>query len=136
MNATERIGKLGPYEWLVDYIEQRNKIDYWIARLSNSSLTSEQIPVVQKYIGELIQDEAEFIEFVSKYEGVDHRILKLKYIDGLTLDEIPEKLNVSRTWVAVKHADVMKLFKGLEGIEEQFQLFREGTRRRKELSAK
>ena len=38
-------------EWVIDYINFRNKIDAWIQRLSDGSLTDQQIPVVKKYIG-------------------------------------------------------------------------------------
>lgn len=136
MNAIERIGKLGPYEWLVDYIELRNKIDSLIEKLSEGRLTCEQIPVLKKYISDLIQDEAEIINYASNLDGSVHLVLKLKYIDGLTFDEIQEKLNVSRTFVAKRHSAAVKIFEGLEGIEEQLRLFRVGTKRRKELNVK
>lgn len=131
MYKVEWIGKLGPYGWVLDYIYYRNKIDSWIGRLSDGSLTDEQIPVVKKYVGELIKDEKEHIKLVSKFKSIEQKILRLKYIDGLTLDEVADRLKTSRGHIANIHAEIMKPFNLLEGMEEQFRLFKQGTKRRK-----
>lgn len=131
MYKIEWIGKLGPYGWVVDFIYYRNKIDSWIGRLSDGSLTNEQIPVVKKYVGELIKDEKEHIKMVSKFKSIEQKILKLKYIDGLTLEQAADRLKLSRGHVLKIHSEIMKPFNLLEGMEEQFRLFKQGTKRRK-----
>ncbi|PDZ96295.1 transcriptional regulator [Bacillus cereus] len=60
------------------------------------------------------------INLMSKFEGVENKILKMKYRDGMTLGAIGDELNYSPDYIKHKHAEIMRRIrftKVLEGKE-------------------
>ncbi|MDA2392156.1 sigma-70 family RNA polymerase sigma factor [Bacillus cereus] len=60
------------------------------------------------------------IDLMSKFEGVENKILKMKYRDGMTLGAIGSELNYSPDYIKHKHAEIMRRIrfaKVLEGKE-------------------
>ncbi|MFL0401966.1 sigma-70 family RNA polymerase sigma factor [Bacillus nitratireducens] len=51
------------------------------------------------------------IDLMSKFEGVENKILKMKYRDGMTLDAIESELNYNPDYIKHKHAEIMKRIK-------------------------
>lgn len=122
------------YEWLRDY----SKIEDDIARLefnleqsqkelkrwvqgdlmgvkltadSDGAKLEERIERIKNEL-QLKQNEREnFISLVSKFKGIEHKILKLKYVDGMTLEQIADELNYSSSYISKKHAEIVKMIR-------------------------
>ncbi|MGF2619218.1 sigma-70 family RNA polymerase sigma factor [Bacillus cereus] len=48
------------------------------------------------------------IDLVSKFEGVENKILKMKYRDGMTLPAIANELHYNPDYINHKHAEIMR----------------------------
>jgi len=122
------------YEWLKDYQKLEEEIAYlefnleqterelkrWIEgdlskiKLQHDSLgakVEDQIERIKKELKLKIEQRNKLIELVGTFKGLDNKILKMKYIDGLTLEEIAEILNYSISHVRKRHAELMRTIK-------------------------
>lgn len=54
------------------------------------------------------------IRLVDGFKGLDNKILKMKYVDGMTLEKIAEELGYSRSYIYTRHAVINKQIKFLE----------------------
>jgi RNA polymerase sigma factor (sigma-70 family) len=125
------------YEWLKDYHQLKESIDYlsfkleqneielkrWVeGDLEGVPLQRESIAANLEEIIERIKEEIQvkqkqlnsLIDLVDTFKGLDHKILKMKYIDSLTLEEIAEKLNYSASHIRKRHAELVRTIKFLE----------------------
>lgn len=122
------------YEWLRDYQRIEDDIAYlefnfeqskrelkrWVeGDLAGVKLTAESDGAkleerIERIKNELRIKEKErenFIKLISKFKGLDHKILRLKYVDGKTLEEIAEELNYSASYIYKKHAEIAKMIR-------------------------
>jgi len=122
------------YEWLRDYQRIEEEIAYhefnleqsekelkrWVSGdLAGVKLTAESDGAkleerIERIKNELKIKENErtnFIKLVSKFKGLEHQILLLKYVDGKTLEEIAEELNYSSSYIYKKHAEIAKMIR-------------------------
>jgi RNA polymerase sigma factor (sigma-70 family) len=120
------------YEWLNDYQQLQQEIAYleynlekteaeldrWVdGDLQNVRLTKDSQGAKVEEVIEQIKKELAFKNkqrdklrtLVGKFEGLEHKILKLKYIDGMTLEEVAEELNYSTSHIKKRHAELVKL---------------------------
>ena len=122
------------YEWLRDFqriedeiayhefnIEQSEKeLKRWVSGdLAGVKLTAdsdgakleERIKRIKNELKIKYTERTNFIKLVSKFKGLDHQILLLKYVDGKTLEEIAEELNYSSSYIYKKHAEIAKMIR-------------------------
>ncbi|MBJ8030879.1 sigma-70 family RNA polymerase sigma factor [Bacillus cereus group sp. N21] len=59
----------------------------------------------------------QLVDLVSKFRGLENKILKLKYIDGMTLEGIGIKLKYSPSYIKQKHAEIMRIIKFAERLK-------------------
>ncbi len=59
----------------------------------------------------------QLVDLVSNFKNLEQQILKLKYIDGMTLEGIGNKLNYSTHYIKVKHAEIMRRIKFAERLK-------------------
>ncbi|MFJ7951284.1 hypothetical protein ACIQZG_07125 [Lysinibacillus sp. NPDC096418] len=120
------------YEWLLDYRQMEDEIAYlefnleqsrkelkrWVSGdLAGVKLTAESDGAKLEERIERIENELKikqnekenFMELISKFKGLNHKILKLKYVEGMTLEEIAEELNYSASYIYKKHAEIAKM---------------------------
>jgi DNA-directed RNA polymerase specialized sigma subunit len=125
------------YEWLKDYQKLEEEISYlefnlerterelkrWTSgdlygvKLQPDSLGAKVEDVIDKINADLndkYDQRKKLVDLVSKFKGIDNKILKLKYIDGLTLERIAEKLNYSDSHIRKKHAELIRTVKFVE----------------------
>lgn len=57
---------------------------------------------------------SKLIRLVDTFEGLDHQILRMKYIYGMTLEQIAEELNYSASHIRKKHAELVRTIKFVE----------------------
>ncbi|MFC9541649.1 hypothetical protein ACFTQ7_17490 [Lysinibacillus sp. NPDC056959] len=122
------------YEWLRDYQQIEDEIIYlefnlersqkelkrWVSGdLAGVKLTAEsdgakleeRIERIERELQIKLAEQKNFMELISKFSGLNHKILKSKYVDGMTLEEIAEELNYSASYIYKKHAEIAKMIR-------------------------
>lgn len=122
------------FEWLKDYQRMEEEIAYhefnleqsqkelkrWVSGdLAGVKLTAEsdgakleeRIEQIKNKLEIKQNERTNFIKLVSKFKGLEHQILLLKYVVGKTLEEIAEELNYSTSYIYKKHAEIAKMIR-------------------------
>lgn len=130
------------FQWLKDYRELEYEVAYlernlerterelkrWIeGDLSGVKLTAEShgakvediIDRIKKELTHKKSDLADIKNLVTTFEGLDHKILIGKYIEGKTLEEVARDLNYSYNYIKHKHAELMRIMKYVEKVSSQ-----------------
>jgi RNA polymerase sigma factor (sigma-70 family) len=125
------------YEWLKDYQSLEEELSYlefylerselelkrWVSgdlmhvKLQQESIAStleETIVKIKNDIKLKKEQREKLITLVDTFKGLDHQVLKLKYVDGMTLEDIAEKLNYSESHIRKKHAELVRTIKFVE----------------------
>jgi RNA polymerase sigma factor (sigma-70 family) len=127
----------GLYDWLRDYQKLEEEITYlefnleqterelkrWVegdlfnVRLEQDSLgakVEDNIERIKKELEFKVNQKDKLVKLVSTFKGLDHKILKLKYVDGMTLEQIAEHLSYSAGHIRRKHAELVRTIKFVE----------------------
>ena len=122
------------YEWLRDYQQIEDEITYleynlersqkelkrWVSGdLAGVKLTAEsdgakleeRIERIERELQIKLTEQKNFMVLISNFSGLNHKILKMKYVDGMTLEEIAEELNYSASYIYKKHAEISKMIR-------------------------
>ncbi len=122
------------FDWLKDYQKLEEEIAYldynldktkaelkrWISgdlrdvRLtaeSEGSKVEERIEAIEYELAHKMNDMYKLKRLISKFRGLENQILKKKYIDGMTLEEIAESEKYSASHIYQKHAEIMRRIK-------------------------
>lgn len=125
------------FNWLRDYQKLEEEIAYleynldktkaelrrWISGdLREVRLTAEsegakvenRIEAIEYELAHKMNDMYRLKKLISKFRGLENQILKLKYVDGMTLEEIAEVVNYSSSHIKKKHAELVRLIKFAE----------------------
>ncbi|MEW9579223.1 hypothetical protein [Bacillus toyonensis] len=127
------------FEWLKDYKKLEEEIAYleynlekskaelkrWTSgNLQNVRLTAEsegakvedRIEAIEYELAHKMNEEYDLKLLMNKFAGLDHQILKMKYVDGMTLELIAFELHYSTGYIRRKHAEIRKIVKFLDGF--------------------
>lgn len=127
------------FDWLKDYQKLEERIAYldynldktkaelkrWVSgdlrevRLtaeSEGAKVEERIEAIEYELGNEMNDMYKLKNLISKFKGLDNRILKMKYVDGMTLEEIAEDMNYSSSYIYKKHAEIIRRIKFAEEL--------------------
>ena len=119
------------FNWLKDYKELMEQIEYLEFNLKSTELElkrweggdlsnvflvkdskgSQVEEKIFQIINELTikKDQKEkMVRLISKFTGVENKILKMKYVDGMTLDVVAEELNYSSSYIYKKHSEIRR----------------------------
>lgn len=123
------------YEWLLDYNELEEKIQHlkwkitkselelerWLdpkdlgkialERDSNSSDIEESIDIMKRSLEENEKLLESLKRIISKFDGLENQILKMKYLEGKTLKNIAIELDYSYSYIMSAHAGLMRSIK-------------------------
>ncbi|PEA89376.1 sigma factor-like helix-turn-helix DNA-binding protein [Bacillus thuringiensis] len=125
------------FNWLRDYQKLKEDIAYleynldktkaelrrWVSGdLREVRLTAESegakvencIEAIEYELAHKMNDMYKLEKLISKFRGLENQILKLKYVDGMTLEEIAEVVNYSSSHIKKKHAELVRLIKFVE----------------------
>jgi len=127
------------HEWLRDYRQIEDDISYlefeldrykkelkrWVSgdlknvKLQHDSLGSrveDNIEKVKKDLAFKRKQKNDLIKLVRKFNGLENKILIMKYIDGMTLETISEELHYSPSYIYKKHTEIIKRIKLAEQL--------------------
>lgn len=119
------------YEWLKDYQRLEDEITYLennllrtkreLCRYSGGDLSDVKLTaesraskleeIIERLEYELAHKQNDFYELkklILTFRGLEHQILRLKYVEGLPLEEVAEQLNYSISHIKKKHAETMR----------------------------
>ncbi|MFY0138593.1 sigma factor-like helix-turn-helix DNA-binding protein [Bacillus cereus] len=125
------------FNWLRDYQKLEEDIAYleynldktkaelrrWVSGdLREIRLTAEsegakvenRIEAIEYELAHKMNDMYKLEKLISKFRGLENQILKLKYVDGMTLEEIAEAVNYSSSHIKKKHAELVRLINFVE----------------------
>lgn len=124
------------YEWLIGYqkLEQeiyyleweletyKTELERWcdptdlgryaLTKESKSSKLEEIIRDHEWRLAFKINRKHELEKIIYGFKGLDQHILRMKYVDGLTLKEIAKELNHGYGYIRNKHRDILKAIEG------------------------
>ena len=125
------------FQWLKDYQcldeqilylkwnlnKSRLELDRWVngdlanVRLeknSRSSSLEESIEKIEQEIKRLEEQKGELLSIVRSFKGLDNDIVRLKYIDGYSLEEVAEETDYSASYIRQRHAEIRKTLQFLD----------------------
>ncbi|MCC2381175.1 DUF1492 domain-containing protein, partial [Bacillus wiedmannii] len=83
---------------------------------SEGAKVEERIEAIEYELANEINDMYKLKNLISKFRGLDNRILKMKYVEGMTLEEIAEDMNYSSSYIYKKHAEIIRRIKFAEEL--------------------
>ncbi|MEB9423580.1 DUF1492 domain-containing protein [Bacillus thuringiensis] len=122
------------FDWLKDYQKLEEDIDYldynldktkaelkrWVSgdlrevRLtaeSEGAKVEERIEAIEYELAHKMNAMCDLLKLISKFKGLENKLLKMKYVDGMTLEEIAEDMNYSSSYIYKKHAEIIRRIK-------------------------
>lgn len=128
------------YEWLKDYKELMEQIEYlefnlevteselerweggdlskvFLTKESKGSKVEINIEIIKKELSLKRNQKERMVRLISNFKGLDNKILKLKYVDGMTLEMIAEELSYSSGYIQKKHAEIMRMIRFAEKVD-------------------
>lgn len=120
------------YEWLKDYRKLEDEISYlefnldrsqrelkrWVegdlqgVKLSAESISAnleENIFKIEYELAHKINDMINMKKMIGSFGGLEHKILYMKYIEGMTLESVAEELKYSAQYIYNKHAEIKRM---------------------------
>ncbi|MDP1456923.1 hypothetical protein BM74_17995 [Bacillus thuringiensis] len=81
---------------------------------SEGAKVEERIEAIEYELAHKMNDMYKLKKLISKFKGLDNKILKMKYMDGMTLEQIAEEISYSSSHIKKKHAEIVRLIKFVE----------------------
>lgn len=81
------------------------------SRLQQVSRIEEELEELNERIKKLEEEKERVLSLLDRFQGIEHKILRKKYVDGMTLQEISYDLGYSEQYIRKKHAECIKRIK-------------------------
>lgn len=81
---------------------------------SEGAKVENRIEAIEYELAHKMNDMYKLEKLISKFRGLENQILKLKYVDGMTLEQIAEAVNYSSSHIKKKHAELRRLIQFIE----------------------
>lgn len=83
----------------------------FLTALRKQARLKEVIRDLSSRVEQLEKERKEIVELIEKFTGLNQQILKLKYVEGLTLESIAEETGYAYQYIKNKHAELMRIIK-------------------------
>nr|WP_245329607.1 sigma-70 family RNA polymerase sigma factor [Enterococcus alcedinis] len=83
----------------------------FITALRKQARLKDVIRDLSNRIEQLEKERKEIVELIGKFTGLNQQILKLKYVEGLTLESIADETGYAYQYIKNKHAELMRIIK-------------------------
>ncbi len=127
------------FDWLKDYQKLEEDIEYldynldktkaelkrWVSgdlrevRLtaeSEGAKVEERIEAIEYELAHKMNAMQDVLKLINRFKGLENKMLKMKYVDGMTLEEIAENMNYSSSYIYKKHAEIIRRIKFAEEL--------------------
>ncbi|MEI4618386.1 DUF1492 domain-containing protein [Bacillus cereus] len=81
---------------------------------SEGAKVEERIEAIEYELAHKMNDVYNLKQIIGKFKGLDHQILKMKYVEGMTLEQIAYDLDYSPYYIKRKHAEIRKVIQFAE----------------------
>lgn len=128
------------FEWLKNYQELEDQIlflkwnlnksklelERWISgdlakvrieKNSRSSNLETNIVAIEKELEILADQKEELLKIIRTFKGLENEIVRLKYIEDCSLEEIAEKTGYSESYIRKKHSEIRSILTFLDDYE-------------------
>lgn len=128
------------FEWLKNYQDLEDQIlflrwnlnksklelERWISgdlakirieKNSRSSNLEENIATIEKELEILADQKEELLKIIRTFKGLENEIVRLKYIEDCSLEEIAEKTGYSESYIRKKHSEIRSILTFLDDYE-------------------
>lgn len=79
-----------------------------LSRVRQVDRIREELEELNERIERIKRQKNKVLELIDRFEGIEHKILRKKYIDDMTLQEIAYDLGYSEQYIRKKHAECIK----------------------------
>lgn len=107
----------------IEYLEfklerEKHELQRWVkgdlqnVKLQHNSIASgleERIEILTNEIKYKKRKINELINLIESFDGLDNKILRMKWCDGKTLEQIAHELNYSYGYIKQRHANIMRM---------------------------
>ncbi|CAH2466778.1 sigma-70 family RNA polymerase sigma factor [Bacillus mycoides] len=101
-------------------LKRQSYLDKDILPIDLGNEETEKIPnQLKKELTSKKEQLQRLVHIVDKFKNVEHKILKMKYINGMKLDSIAEELKYSPSYIKQKHAEIMRRIKFVERLKSR-----------------
>ena len=130
---------MSKFQWLKDYqqleydiayLEQnlertkRELIRWVLGDLAKVKITADShgakvegiIERIEWELAHKMKDLYDIKKLVSTFDGLEHKILVGKYIEGKTLEQVASDLNYSYNYIKQRHAELMRMIRFAEKV--------------------
>lgn len=90
------------------YVEKKNKLN-------------NEVAIIQAILDDKRETQRQILEKLGQLEGLEYKIAYKRFIEGKTLNEIADELNISDSWAMKKSAKVSKIMKEWRKNEDFFK---------------
>ncbi|MCU5745890.1 sigma-70 family RNA polymerase sigma factor [Staphylococcus sp. SQ8-PEA] len=80
----------------------------FLTRIKQTDNVIDELNVINDRLETLQNRQKKIIEVIDKFEGLEHKILRLRFIDGYKIADIAEELGYSEQYIRNKHCELMK----------------------------
>lgn len=128
------------FEWLKNYQDLEDQIlflkwnlnksklelERWISgdlakvrieKNSRSSNLEANIVAIEKELKILADQKEELLKIIRTFKGLENEIVRLKYIEDCSLEEIAEKTGYSESYIRKKHSEIRSILTFLDDYE-------------------
>lgn len=92
--------------------------DIKLERDSLSSSLEENIKRDKELLNEKEIAMDNLMVMINQFKGLDNKILKMKYIDQMTIEQIAEELCYSSSHIYKRHAEIVRTINFVESLED------------------
>lgn len=94
--------------------------DVRLEKNSRSSSLEKKILIVEQEIERLQEQQKEMLAIIQSFKGVENDIVRMKYIEGLTLEQIAEEIDYNPSYIRRKHAEIRSKLEFLDDYENRY----------------
>lgn len=128
------------FEWLKNYQDLEDQIlflkwnlnksklelERWISgdlakirieKNSRSSNLETNIVAIEKELEILADQKEELLKIIDTFKGLENDIVRLKYIENCSLEEIAEQTGYSESYIRKKHSEIRSILTFLDDYE-------------------
>lgn len=98
--------------------EEGDLINVKLTRESKGANVEEALDKLENELKFKEEMKASLILLINTFKGKENKILKMKYVDGKSLEDVAEELNYSSGYIRQKHAELRKRLDFLDDWEE------------------
>lgn len=83
---------------------------------SEGAKVEKRLEVIELNLAYRMNEMHDLLKLISAFKGLENKIVKMKYVDGMTLEEIAEDMNYSSSYIYKKHAEIVRRIKFAEKL--------------------